>query len=936
MTGTNTDSVLLDVARIGTDAVLASHKANTTSNVTLSVEATLKSLLDKSTVDRAEIAALAVGTTHFLNAIIERDSSRVERVAVLRLASFDFSSSTPPFSDWPEDLKRIVSGYSGFVPGGVNIDGKLLAPVDKEAVQEQARAIKAKGLTNVVIVGIGSPTDEKYHQEEQVRHILKETLGEDANIVCSKTIAGSGLLARENAAILNASILNFARRTIRSFIRAMRRIGLRCPLYLTSNAGHLLPFSEAMQFPIRIFSSGATNSIRGAAFLAGSNIGQSGCIVVDIGGTTTDVGFLLKNGYPRLSKTFTNLAGVKVNLEMPSVESVGLGGGSILHISTQDGSGERKVRVGPDSVGHDLLTKALCFGGETATATDVAVAGGANIGSPNPVMLPPETTTKAKARMKRMLESVIDRVKLSPEPCTVILVGGGVILCPPELKGVDKILIPEHAGVANAIGAAMAKIYGSAELMADVADAKDSLTKAMARAVEVVVRKGGDPSSVTVLNEEVNWVPYADGQRSIKVEIACPANHGKVYQEMLSSVNQKTEEAEADEETYDETKRHEAPTENEELVAMGAATVDLETYRPEVNSQGEWIISETDIKFIEIGCYLLGCGGGGSPYGSFLVLRHMLREGELIRVVRCEDLSEDDVCPSVCAVGTPAVGLERPGGALVLHAMQAMEKEVNAKFTKIVATEIGGANGLGTLIWGAKRHYNIPIVDGDLMGRAYPNFEMVSKYVHAKSVNELLPVTLCDGMGKTAVIPANQVDQLSAGKEIRKVCAEMGFACGAAGSPLSGTNMQDVGIPNSFSLAWRLGRVVAKAQRAASIATVTDALIEESGGSKSARRIFQGKIRGVASKITATAHSLGEVTIERLSDDEMETDADKVEAWSEVVVPFMNENLAVIAKNSKGEETVRIDNRITFKSRPIMLIKRFIDSGDGTRSDLSP
>ena len=113
-------------------------------------------------------------------------------------------------------------------------------------------------------------------------------------------------------------------------------------------------------------------------------------------------------------------------------------------------------------------------------------------------------------------------------------------------------------------------------------------------------------------------------------------------------------------------------------------------------------------------------------------------------------------------------------------------------------------------------------------------------------------------------------------------------------------------------------------------------MIEESGGSKSARRIFQGKIRGVASKITATAHSLGEVTIERLSDDEMETDADKVEAWSEVVVPFMNENLAVIAKNSKDEEAVRIDNRITFKSRPIMLIKRFIDSGDGTRSDLSP
>lgn len=112
------------------------------------------------------------------------------------------------------------------------------------------------------------------------------------------------------------------------------------------------------------------------------------------------------------------------------------------------------------------------------------------------------------------------------------------------------------------------------------------------------------------------------------------------------------------------------------------------------------------------------------------------------------------------------------------------------------------------------------------------------------------------------------------------------------------------GIPNSHSLAWRIGRVVCLAKQAASLSTLPEALIQECGGSQSAQRLFQGKIRNVESSLTNTAHSLGKVTIEPLSDDEMESDADRLENLTEVVVPFMNENLAVLGKNGQGEETV--------------------------------
>lgn len=152
--------------------MLASNKAVTTSNVTLSVRDTLQALLDNSQEPPEKIAALAIGTTHFLNAIIERDSSRVEKVAVIRLASYNFSAGQPTFSAWPPALRNIVDGHTAIIPGGCNIDGGEIAPIEENAVKEQVKIIKEKGLKNAVIVGIGSPMDKDHHQEARVRNTL--------------------------------------------------------------------------------------------------------------------------------------------------------------------------------------------------------------------------------------------------------------------------------------------------------------------------------------------------------------------------------------------------------------------------------------------------------------------------------------------------------------------------------------------------------------------------------------------------------------------------------------------------------------------------------------------------------------------------------------------------------------------------------------------
>lgn len=223
------------------------------------------------------------------------------------------------------------------------------------------------------------------------------------------------MLERENASILNASILTYAQRTIARFHHAMRALNLTCPLFITQNDGTLTSAKQASQFPIRTFASGPTNSMRGAAFLArlddpsGKDLQGKPIIVVDIGGTTTDVGVLLPSGFPRQAAAYIEVGGVRTNFSMADVQSIGLGGGSrVRHKTTEKGD---VVTVGPDSVGHYLTRDARVFGGDVLTSTDIVVADGvAGVGDKGLVGdVDRDLVVKAKESMKRLLEQIIDK-----------------------------------------------------------------------------------------------------------------------------------------------------------------------------------------------------------------------------------------------------------------------------------------------------------------------------------------------------------------------------------------------------------------------------------------------------------------------------------------------------------------------------------------------
>lgn len=290
------------------------------------------------------------------------DRARLAKVAVIRLCG-PFSKGVDPGIDWPVKLRDLICAYHCRVTGGLEVDGSLIAEIEEEEILQQCAIIKAKGIKSIVINGVFSPVDVFFKQEERAAEIVRKNYPE-ADIVMSKDVANLGFLERENAAILNASILAFARKTIHSFQQAISKLHLTCPVFLKQNDGTILLASSAAQLPIKTFSSGPTNSMRGAAFLTQNEI-QEAMMVVDIGGTTTDVGLLLANGFPRQAAAFSEVAGVRTNFSYPDVRSIGLGGGSIVR---RDKHG--KLTIGPDSVGYQIQQKALVFGGDVPTTTD--------------------------------------------------------------------------------------------------------------------------------------------------------------------------------------------------------------------------------------------------------------------------------------------------------------------------------------------------------------------------------------------------------------------------------------------------------------------------------------------------------------------------------------------------------------------------------------
>ncbi|EPZ45596.1 hydantoinase/oxoprolinase N-terminal domain-containing protein [Alicyclobacillus acidoterrestris] len=500
--GTNTDVVLLDKE----NRVIAKTKTAVTSDIVTGIRTGVGRVLEQSGVDGAQISHAMLGTTQVTNAIIER--RELNDVAIVRLGA-PATRAVKPLAGWPDDLRARYAEYSWIVGGGHEFDGREIAPLDEAEIRSIAESVKNK-VQAVAITGVFSPVNTDH--EERAAGIFREVLGEEIPISLSYQLGSVGLLERENATVLNAAVSSVAKRATMSFQQALADLGVHAALYLAQNDGTLMSVEYALLYPILTIACGPTNSMRGAAYLTG----LKNAIVVDVGGTSTDVGVLV-NGFPRESFVAVDVGGVRTNFRMPDLYSIGLGGGSRVIES------EAGIEVGPKSVGYRIVEEGRAFGGDTTTFTDIVVSlGKASVGT-HAVHLPTDFAQKAYDIAMAKTAEAIDRMKTSAEPVPLILVGGGSVLLPSELEGASEVHRPENFDVANAIGAAIAQVSGRVDRIfaMDQKSREEVLEEAKSIAIAEAIRAGAEASTIEIVEIEEIPIAYLPGNAvRIKVTVA--------------------------------------------------------------------------------------------------------------------------------------------------------------------------------------------------------------------------------------------------------------------------------------------------------------------------------------------------------------------------------------------------------------------------------
>jgi N-methylhydantoinase A/oxoprolinase/acetone carboxylase beta subunit len=392
------------------------------------------------------------------------------------------------------------------VEGGHEYDGRPFMPLDADAIRSAARDMREKGIRSVAITAIFSPLDAG-HEREAAAIVTQEI--PDVAVTCSSDLGRIGLLERENAALLNAALADLARETITAFERAIADSGIAAPLYITQNDGTVAEAAQAMRLPVYSFASGATNSMRGAAYLSGI----ADAIVVDVGGTTTDVG-QIKNGFPREANAVVQIGGVRTLFRMPDLLSIGLGGGS--HVSLHP------ISVGPLSVGYRLTSDGVAFGGGQLTTSDIGIAADRlNIGDRSKVSyLDNATCTRVLDHVRGMVEESVDRMKTEAADVVLLAVGGGAFLIPEVLEGVSRVVRVPHGDCANAVGAAIAQVSGEVDQVFRDMHRDEAIAAAHGLAAERAVAAGANPDTLTVIETEDIPIAYLPGNAR-RVRVRC-------------------------------------------------------------------------------------------------------------------------------------------------------------------------------------------------------------------------------------------------------------------------------------------------------------------------------------------------------------------------------------------------------------------------------
>jgi N-methylhydantoinase A/oxoprolinase/acetone carboxylase beta subunit len=458
--GTHTDAVLIDHRRVLKKAKVLTDQQNLVN----SLLAVTNELVDDATVGQLERVVLS--TTISTNAIVQ---DKVDRVGILVVSG---PGLPPSLFDVHQDTY--------FLTGYINHRGMEIAAVDRNEAVRMRDRFRAEGIRHAGIVGKFSTRNPK--QELELREIVGEGLD---HVSMGHRMSGHLNFPRRIATTyLNEAIWGIYQKFVREVLSFVRARGITVPIYILKADGGTFDIVQSAEFPVQTILSGPAASVMGILTTTGC---ATDAIALDIGGTTTDIA-LFADGVPLFETFGVVIEGHKTLIRGTRTLSIGIGGDSVVRVQ------QGKIVIGPNREG-----PAAAFGGPYPTPTDAMISlGMTEIGdrskaeaslAPIAEALKCGITEAARAIFRETCSQIASHVRAFIEeinnqpvytihemlegkqlhPRTLYVVGGPAGPLAPEL---GKLLecearIPVHSEVANAIGAALARITAEMTLLAD-------------------------------------------------------------------------------------------------------------------------------------------------------------------------------------------------------------------------------------------------------------------------------------------------------------------------------------------------------------------------------------------------------------------------------------------------------------------------------------
>ena len=215
--------------------------------------------------------------------------------------------------------------------------------------------------------------------------------------------------------------------------------------------------------------------------------------------------------------------------------------------------------------------------------------------------------------------------------------------------------------------------------------------------------------------------------------------------------------------------------------------------------------TEDDLESLSLGSAVLGSGGGGDPAYALMMVKHQMELYGPINVISLEEVKPDDFIVPLSLMGAPLITSERlVNGQELEKLIETIDKKLKFKTTILMGAEIGGANAFTPLIIAAK--LGLPILDADMIGRAFPELQMSSCYLQNLKAT---PAVVADCLGNTVIIETSNAKTLE--RIARSITVAMGSSSAVGFYFMHGSQVEKAVIPNTFSLALTIGSEIKRA-----------------------------------------------------------------------------------------------------------------------------